>query len=235
MIRKNIPNTITLLNLFFGFVGIIAVFQSRLNIVLISLTASLVLDFLDGFAARLLKAQSEIGTQLDSLSDVVSFGLLPGIMLFSMLSDLCNSNSLLPYVSGLVPMFTALRLAKFNIDPEQAHYFKGLPSPANAIFIASFYWLYNVSVSNPINILFQKLTQQKVFLILLILICCFLLVSNIKLVSFKMKDFSIKNNYLRYIVIFTSVISVAFFGIGGISLSVILYVAISQYKRELIN
>jgi len=135
-IKSHIPNTITLLNLFSGVMGIIWVLDGQLLYGAYFVLIAAGFDFLDGFVARLLKVQSEIGKELDSLADVVSFGVLPGIMLFTMVRDQAEL-PWLPYLTLIVPMLSAYRLAKFNLDTRQTDRFIGLPTPANALFISA--------------------------------------------------------------------------------------------------
>ena len=131
--KKHIPNFITCLNLFSGCVGVYLAFQGNFQGAFIAVIVSAVFDFFDGFAARLLKAYSPMGKELDSLADMVSFGVLPGAMVFSLLSK-TGISEWLPYVAFVIPVFSGLRLAKFNIDERQTSSFIGLPTPANAIF-----------------------------------------------------------------------------------------------------
>src|ERR1035437_3641113 len=133
--KKHIPNFITCLNLFSGCVGVYLAFQGNFQGAFIAIIVSAVFDFFDGFAARLLKAYSPMGKELDSLADMVSFGLAPGAIVFSLLSE-TGINEWLPYLAFIIPVFSGLRLAKFNIDASQTTSFIGLPVPANAIFWA---------------------------------------------------------------------------------------------------
>ena len=226
---KNIPNLFTLLNLIFGCLAIvftlqngIAIFSDSAGGQLIDMPekiwmASLfiglagVVDFLDGFVARMFKASSEMGKQLDSLADVVSFGVAPGMIIYQFLrlSIAAEEDGLNASMIWLVPAFilsaaAAWRLAKFNIDTEQSYQFKGVPTPAIGLFVASFPLIYwNVNEQWVSDLLLNKW-----FLYALIAILSFLMVSNIYFMSFKFRDYSIKNNWPKYLLIVIGVLSV---------------------------
>lgn len=186
-VKKSIPNFITSLNLFSGCIATYLAFQGNYSWAFFFILLAAVFDFFDGFAARLLKAYSTIGKELDSLADVVSFGVAPGAMAFSVLQQ-SELHIALPLAGFLIPVFSALRLAKFNIDDRQTSSFLGLPVPANAIFwggaIYSYadFWIF-----------------QPWILCALVLLFCALLVSEIPMFSLKMKNFSWKENNTRYI------------------------------------
>ena len=132
-IKRNIPNAITCLNLLFGCIAIVYVFHNRLTDASWMIIFAAIADFFDGMAARLLKVSSPIGKELDSLADMVSFGVAPGMIIYELIGT-----SPYNWIGLLIPVFAAIRLAKFNIDTRQTFYFIGLPTPANALFIASF-------------------------------------------------------------------------------------------------
>jgi len=145
MIKKHIPNSITCLNLFSGCVAVFLAFKGNYEGAIIAILLAAVFDFFDGFAARLLKAYSPMGKELDSLADMVSFGVAPGAIVFSLLSE-TNVCEWLPFLAFLIPVFSGLRLAKFNIDERQTTSFIGLPTPANAIFWAGLaFFLLHIS------------------------------------------------------------------------------------------
>ena len=160
---KHIPNIITSLNLVSGFIGIIFAAQGDIFVASWFIAAAMVLDFLDGFSARLLKAYSNIGKELDSLADVVSFGVAPGIIIFRLLQNSFSGDALINYnlnnpvltlfllLPALMPVCAALRLAIFNLDSTQATVFKGLPTPANAIAVISVVIAANYSDSVIVN------------------------------------------------------------------------------------
>lgn len=230
MFRTFIPNFFTSLNLLFGLVGIILSFNSGLTEAFYCVLIAAVFDFLDGFTARLLNAKSAIGKELDSLADLITFGALPGIMLFHYLSISFNEyytpvydrpiNHLLIQLIGLVvPIFSALRLAKFNIDDRQTTYFIGLPTPANALLICSlgfimefqFHLNFYQPLSDEVLPIIMKMHYWDAFdfhmalaffdyktHVILAIVSSFLLVSPIRLFSLKLKSFKWNENKLLY-------------------------------------
>jgi len=145
--KKHIPNFITCLNLFSGCVASYLAFKGNYQGAFVAILFAAVFDFLDGFAARLLKAYSPMGKELDSLADMISFGLAPGAIVFSLLTD-TGINEWLPFAGFLIPVFSGLRLAKFNIDDRQTSSFLGLPVPANAIFWAGIVYSFSPFLTN---------------------------------------------------------------------------------------
>jgi CDP-diacylglycerol--serine O-phosphatidyltransferase len=226
---KQIPNLFTLFNLVFGCIAIVFILQTGETIVLIQqegftevnlpekitwgcffIFAAAAVDFLDGFIARLFKATSNMGQQLDSLADVVSFGVAPGLILYQLLriSYAQEENGLDVSIFWLFPAFlipcaAAWRLAKFNLDVDQQNSFKGVPTPVTGLVIASF----------PLIIHFQTFNLQFAFinkwlLYAIIILLSYLMVSNLPLMNMKVKDLSIKNNLARYILIIIGIIAV---------------------------
>ncbi|HUX55632.1 MAG TPA: CDP-diacylglycerol--serine O-phosphatidyltransferase [Bacteroidales bacterium] len=232
---KYIPNLITSLNLTSGFIAII--FASNGDLVTASwlILAAMIFDFLDGFSARLLKAYSAMGKELDSLADVVSFGVAPGLIIYQMLNDslslyapmIVNSGgvkvSLILIIPAIMSVCAALRLAKFNIDTTQATSFKGLPTPANAIAVITLVLASHYSQS----IIFNSLTGSTLFLIAFTLIFSLLMVSRIPLLSLKVSDLKIKGNEGRYILAVLVIISFAIFGIGAATFIIPIYILAS--------
>ncbi|PVD52760.1 CDP-alcohol phosphatidyltransferase [Terrimonas sp.] len=219
---KHIPNLFTLLNLAFGCMAIIAVLQTGVvllnteegsqmlsmpeQIFMASLFIALagVVDFLDGFVARLLKVTSEMGKQLDSLSDVVSFGVAPGMIIYQFLrlsiareEDGLNASVVWLLPALLIPVAAAWRLAKFNIDETQTYHFRGVPTPAVGLLIASFPLIFwHNSTDTVINLLLNKWLWYAVIILL-----SYLMVSNIPIMSLKFKDYSFKNNGSKWILL----------------------------------
>lgn len=238
MIKKHIPNFISLLNLLSGCFAIVAAFDNKLALATYFIGFSLIFDFLDGMSARLLKVKSEIGKQLDSLADLVSFGLVPAVIVYQLLIESFYYNAMRfgdPWLLGsfafLITLFSAIRLAKFNIDESQTYIFKGLPTPANAILIASF----------PLIIEFHPNSQFVIdiilntwFLIFIVVFLSFLLVSNIPFISLKFTDLSWKNNSIRFMLIVLSIILVVLFQFIAIPLILILYILLSFLNKWLI-
>lgn len=227
-IRNNIPNAITSLNLLFGCMACIAAFSCyepvcgglqgyQLAFLLIALSA--VADFLDGLVARLLHAVSNIGAELDSLADLVSFGLAPALVLYNMM--LGHGEEHWALLTLMLPVFGALRLARFNVDTNQTTTFTGLPIPANAIFWIGFTAGYAIH-HTPLRVV-----------ILLIVALSLLMVCNLRMFSLKMHNlWSFKDNWAQYLQIIATVAAVAVMGIQGLTFVIILYVLLSIIKRE---
>ena len=223
-IRNNIPNAITSLNLLFGSIACIMaltpsciVTTYRMAFLFIALSA--VADFFDGLVARLLHAVSAIGKELDSLADLVSFGLAPALILYSMMAD--QDYYPWEFCALLLPVFGALRLARFNIDTNQATTFTGLPIPANAIFWIGFTDWY------------AQHTCPTWVVILLIVLLSLLMVSPLRMFSLKMHNLSsIKQNWAQYLQIVVTVVAVIALGLPGLAVAIALYVLLSIIKRE---
>lgn len=194
MITKHIPNTITSLNLFSGSVGVVMAFQANYQIALACMLLAAVFDFCDGLSARALHAYSSIGKELDSLADVVSFGFLPATMVYQLLT-VASDNAYLPFVAYIITVFSALRLAKFNVDERQTSSFIGLATPANAIFWAGLAASYH-----------QYAELYPYAVIILILLMSFLLVAEIPFFSLKFKNLKWKDNSTRFIFLIVSVV-----------------------------
>ncbi len=198
--RKHIPNTITLLNVLCGVLAIPYALQANVEMTTMYLAFSLVFDFADGLAARLLKAYSDLGKQLDSLADLVSFGVVPALLASSVAGGFLeghyfsNYSELLKMIPLVLVLAAALRLAKFNIDDSQEKSFKGLPVPANALFILSLSYMLQTD-SSGIN--FSEIVS---FVILLSgsILSAWTMISDIPLFSLKLSGFSWKENQIRY-------------------------------------
>ena len=241
--KKAIPSVLTCLALISGCISIVYSLQKEM---LVSagyfILVAAVFDYLDGFFARLLNSVSNFGIHLDSLSDIVSFGIAPSMIVYRLiLFTLVNTahgsdldidspgieNELILYSAFLIGVFSALRLARFNIDNEQKTYFKGLPTPASAILIAStginsdIYFLPFKNNENIYNI------YSLISLIALIIVVCFLLVSNIRMFSLKFAGTSFKGNSIRYIFLILSALIIIFYGISGLAPVIALYILMS--------
>ena len=222
MIRKHIPNAITSLNLFSGCIATVYAFQGAWLTAALFVALAAVFDFLDGFAARLLKAYSPMGKELDSLADVVSFGLAPSMMVYSFLSDQIQSTGnppILAWTAFLLPVFSALRLAKFNLDERQKESFIGLPTPANGLF-----WAFGIGSS--FEFLIDK-NFDPMFIVAGILLFSWLLVSNLPMFSLKFKNFKYKGNRLRWYFLAGCVLLIVALGLPGISASILWYILLS--------
>lgn len=223
--KKHIPNAITCLNLISGCIGVLMAIQGNYNAVLYCVVASGMFDFFDGFAARLLNVHSPMGLQLDSLADMVSFGFLPGVVLFTMMGE-HTSNVYLPYFSFMITVFSALRLAKFNIDTRQSIDFIGLNTPMNTFFIIS---LPFIAVKYPV------LFANNILLILIVPIVSFLLISEIRLFSMKFSSMEWQPNRFKYVFLLLSLILLVFFGLLALPLILIAYILLSMVHFKLID
>ncbi len=216
MIKKQIPNALTCANLFSGCIGIVYAFNGDLKTVAFFVILSGVFDFFDGFAARLLHVKSDIGKELDSLADVISFGLLPGVIMFQLLLN--SQAGILAYAGFLIPVFSAIRLAKFNIDTRQTEEFIGLNTPMNTFFIISLPYLLDYSV----------LIANTYVLLGIIIAVSYLLVSELKLFSMKMNQLSWKSNKYKFIFLILSIVLVSFLKFVALPIVLILYILFSQ-------
>ena len=220
-----IPNLMTCGNLLCGCLGIVFSFRGDLLLSGGLIFAAAVLDFLDGFAARLLNQSSPIGKELDSLADMVTFGVLPSMILFQLLertSDSIDVGSLLISFSAfLLAVFSALRLAKFNIDTRQTDSFIGVPTPANAILVASLPFILRTYPD------FESLIVNRSVLVGYTLLMSFMLVMEVPLLAFKFKTFGWKDNQIKYIFLGLSVILLFFLKFAAIPLIVGLYILLS--------
>ena len=234
-----VPNTITCLNLFCGCISVILSFNGRLEVAAYFIFAAAVFDFLDGFAARLLQAYSAMGKELDSLADVVSFGVAPASIMYALLlaaaenqgfsAEIFSGGWWMAASAFVLAVFSALRLAKFNIDTRQTDSFIGLPTPANALFICS---LTFISSNNHV---LSFLTGNMIFLLAVIVVFSFLLVSELPLFSLKFKSYGWKNNQTRYLFVIISAIILIIFHWAGLSLVILVYVILSIFTNILCN
>lgn len=235
----HIPNFITMLNLVSGAIGIVFIFQGHLMHASIMIYIAGIFDFFDGFAARLLKVTSDIGKSLDSLADVVSFGLLPTGIIYQLLFQIIqqsnpafsleNANYLeigILSSSLLVAVFSALRLAKFNHDSRQSEGFIGIPTPANALLISSFPFITMHTES-----IGAKLLMNLYVLIPITVILSLLLTSEIPMLSLKFKSFALRKNIFRYLLIVTSIILVTIWGIASIPFIFLFYIMFSLIRN----
>lgn len=230
-IKKNIPNLITLMNLLSGILAILFILRDELVLGSLCITVALVLDFLDGFLARLLLAQTPIGEQLDSLSDLVSFGVAPGYILWSLmrgayLEEGITFSSLLPYLAFLVPVFSAIRLAVFTIDPSQKYTFRGLPTPASAIFIGSIPLLL---AGRTTPALLVNIFSSPTLLLIMAIAISFLMVAPVHMISLKFRNFSWKSNWLRYLLLLVAILLIILLGFAAFPLIILCYVVLSVF------
>lgn len=235
--KKHIPNLITLLNLFCGCIAIVFAVHDRFEMVALFVFLGIIFDFFDGLAARILNVRSDIGLQLDSLADMVTSGVVPGLVMFKLLEmSLSNGwdtgslvskgleiSTLWPLLGFIITLASAYRLAKFNIDEDQTDSFIGLPTPANALLI----------VSLPLILLFHnneilnEIILNKWFLIGLTFVSAFLLNAKLPLFALKFKNWSFKDNAIRYIFLFISIILLATLKYLAVPAIIVLYILLS--------
>lgn len=235
--KKHVPNLITCMNVTSGTVALYAAFNGQLYIAAWLVILAMVFDFFDGFAARLLHVKSEMGKELDSLADVVSFGVVPSVLAFFLIYDLvCGEATVqlwergLMYVPLLIPAFSAYRLAKFNLDTRQAQSFIGLPTPSNALF-----WAMLVFTRYHEETFFLEMWGKPWLLALSALVLAILLISEIPMFSLKLTRFSWNGNSLLYCFLGATIIGFAFWGVKALSCMIPVYILISCYdfKKKL--
>lgn len=227
--KKHIPNFITSLNLFSGCIAAMLAFQGNLELAAYFVLIAAVLDFMDGLAARALKAYSEIGKQLDSLADMVSFGFVPGVFIYRMLLNNLNANGLpeiLAYAGFIITVFSALRLAKFNIDTRQTENFIGLATPANTLFFIGIPFVLGIP-SEALSLL-----NNPIILLILTLGFSYLLVSEIPLFSLKFKSLALNPNLHRYLLLILSLILIIFFKFAAIPMIIVIYLILSIIFKD---
>ncbi|MCD8032657.1 MAG: CDP-alcohol phosphatidyltransferase family protein [Bacteroides sp.] len=230
-ITRHIPNTVTCLNLFSGCIACVMAFQGNYMGAFGLIILSAVFDFFDGLLARVLHAPSAIGKELDSLADDISFGMAPALIVFSFLKDpalsypafLEGMRESIPYLAFLIAVFSALRLAKFNVDERQTSSFIGLPTPANALFWASF-------IAGGYELILQYLNAG--VLLLLIGFFCWILNAEIPMFSLKFKNVSWKDNKISFIFLIVCIPLLIFFYISGLAAVVVWYILLSLLTRK---
>ena len=218
--KKHIPNLFTLGNLFLGCLGIYFWSHGNLEWAAWCILAAGLFDFFDGFAARLLGVANPIGKDLDSLADVVSFGVLPGFLLFALFPE---DAGWLRFSAFMIPLASAYRLAKFNNDESQSTSFKGLPTPASALFASG---LVFFSLSERFSELKEGILSS-VSLVAVSLLLAVLMISNLKLLALKFKSYDFGSNVWRYILIVLSLLILLFFRLSGLTLVIVFYLIIS--------
>ncbi|SFH46663.1 CDP-diacylglycerol--serine O-phosphatidyltransferase [Pedobacter insulae] len=216
--KKHIPNTITCANLFSGCIGVVFAFNGELEIAAYFVLLSGIFDFFDGMVARLLHVKSAIGKELDSLADMVSFGFLPGVVMFQLLKMGDFKNEYLPYLGFIITVFSALRLAKFNIDERQTEDFIGLNTPMNTLLIVSLPFIAKD---------YPAIIGSTWILMALVAITSFLLVSEIKIFSFKLSDLSWTKNKMKFIFLILSMALIVSLKFTAVPFILILYIGLS--------
>ena len=241
--KKHIPNILTLGNLFCGTVATIYAVQGNFEIAGILVVLGIFFDFFDGFAARILNVSGELGKQLDSLADMVTSGVVPGIVMFKLLAISPNLDTLenaaidtnwmnfnfapIQLLGLLLTLGACYRLAKFNIDTRQSESFIGLPTPAMSLFIISLPLIQEYSTI----VFIQNLISNHYFLILITLLLTCLMNAELPLFSLKFKEYSVKNNAVKYMFILISVLLIFSLHVISIPIIIFLYVSLSIIRK----
>ncbi|WP_010523241.1 CDP-alcohol phosphatidyltransferase family protein [Aquimarina agarivorans] len=241
-LKKQIPNIITLLNLFSGCLAVYFACVNRLPLAALFTALGIFFDFFDGFFARLFNANSALGLQLDSLADMVTSGVVPGMFMFQLMLQSKEINDSfpietigwnviewVPFLGFLITLASCYRLANFNIDSRQTSSFIGLPTPANTLLIISIS-LINVYQSIPVV---QTLLGNIWILFAVTLLSCYLLNAEVRLFALKFKTYTFKENWVRYLLLLSSVLLIIIFRYLGITLTILMYILLSLvFKTE---
>jgi CDP-diacylglycerol--serine O-phosphatidyltransferase len=225
-IKRHIPNIITLINLFCGCIALVFAMKANFEMAFYFVCLGIFLDFFDGFFARLFNVSSPLGLQLDSLADMVTSGVVPGFVMFQMLSNSVNSNPSLvyfPYLGFIIALGSCYRLANFNIDTRQTDSFIGLPTPANALFILSLPLIVKYSDS----LIALELLTNNWFLVVITLLSAYILNAEIPLFALKIKKFNFKENVLQIVFVLISLVLLVLFQFSGVALVIVFYVFLS--------
>ena len=225
-IKKHIPNLITLLNLFSGCIALVYASEENFEIAFFFVCLGIFFDFFDGFFARLLNVSSPLGLQLDSLADMVTSGVVPGFVMFKMLTNSVSSDPsliYLPYLGFIITLGSCYRLANFNIDTRQTDSFIGLPTPANAIFILSL----PLILKNTDSLILLELLTNCWVLLMVTIVSSFILNAEIPLFALKIKKFNFKDNALQIVFLLISLLLLLVFKFSGVALIIVFYVMLS--------
>ncbi|MBR4148863.1 MAG: CDP-diacylglycerol--serine O-phosphatidyltransferase [Rikenellaceae bacterium] len=219
-----IPNLLTLSNLFCGAMAVVAALEGNLILTFWLVMLSALCDFLDGFAARLLNQYSALGVQLDSLADMVSFGLVPSTVVFSILRTLGLGAEFaaLGYLPFIIVLFSALRLARFNIDESQHEEFLGLPTPACALFFVATGWLFDKGVLTGIDVVWYAVAA---------VVMATMLIVPVRMFSLKIKSFGWRGNELRFTFVILSAVAVAVWQVKAVPCVIVAYVLVSLLRH----
>jgi len=232
-IKSHIPNIITLLNLFCGCIAVVFAFNQQFEMAFFFVSLGIFLDFFDGFFARLFKVSSELGLQLDSLADMVTSGLVPGLIMFQLMTDTStttdlNYTQIFPYLGFIITLGSCYRLANFNIDTRQTDSFIGLPTPANALVILSL----PLVLQNTDSLFVVEILTNKWVLLAITLGSAYILNAEIPLFSLKIKQFSLAKYKLQVIFLIISVLLLIFFQFLGIPLLIMTYILLSVINNK---
>lgn len=242
--KNHIPNLITLCNLSSGLIALLYAFNTHYQMAFVWVAIGIFFDFWDGFFARILKVQSELGLQLDSLADMVTSGVVPGLVMYQMLSDIATNQEeynlssdnfylgILPFAGFIITLASCYRLAKFNVDKRQTDSFIGLPTPANALFILSLPVIE--AHSDGTGVVFDLLSNPFV-LIAVSLLSAYMLNAEIPLFSLKVKYFNWETNKIQFIFLILSILLLFVFQYGGIPLIILSYVLLSVINNKFVK
>ncbi|RTY69045.1 MULTISPECIES: phosphatidylcholine/phosphatidylserine synthase [unclassified Flavobacterium] len=235
-IKKHIPNLITLLNLFCGCIALVFAFNKDFEMAFYFVCLGIFLDFFDGFFARLFRVSSPLGLQLDSLADMVTSGVVPGLVMYQMMISHATTApagylQFFPYLGFVIALGSCYRLANFNIDTRQTDSFIGLPTPANALFILSLPLVLKYTDS----IFIVELLTNPWFLLVLTVLSAFMLNAEIPLFSLKIKKFSFKENTLQIVFLICAFLLLVFFRYLGIPLLILFYVLLSVLNNKVVK
>ncbi len=225
MIRNNLANFFTVGNLICGFFGIIFAMEHQADYAFLSMVFALILDFFDGFIARLTKTSSAIGKDLDSLADAISFGVLPGILAYQILPEKIQ------YLAAIIPAMSVWRLAKFNNDERSNAFFYGLPTPANALCVAGIYWDYTFDGAT----LTKQIPNFELIFLGFIVLSSLMLISNIRLLSNKISNFTFKKYSYHIAIIIFGIVAVVYQFILGLSITMLFYILLSIAKNYVLD
>lgn len=251
MMKKHIPNMVTLLNLFCGCVALIFVVNSHFVTACYFVFLGIFFDFFDGLLARKLNVQSNLGIQLDSLADLVTSGVVPGMIMYKFMQSAVDADSAFVVGNGwnqtidlvgasitpialvgfLIPLASAYRLARFNVDEDQQSYFNGLPVPANTLLILSMPLILHFQFSITVSNLFSNIW----FLIAVTLVSCYLLNSSIKLFALKFKTWAFQPNAMRYIFLMLCIVLLLVLKFIAIPIIILLYIGFSLFNQNSIT
>lgn len=234
--KQHIPNTVTLLNLFCGCCATVAILYGQVELCMILLIAGILADYLDGAVARLLNVKSSLGKELDSLADMVSFGLLPGAIFYYLLNqnDPTGRDHLqliwLYSPAFIITLFSALRLAKFNIDTRQTDHFLGLPTPSSTILVAGILAIYHYNSFD-----LSGMVIQPWFIYILVVILSWLLVSEVPMFNLKLSKFSWAGNEIKFIFAGIAIVLLILLGIAGPAVIILLYIIFNLSRYWLVK
>ncbi len=240
--KKHVPNIITLLNLLSGLIALVFAFDTNYQMAFLWVAIGIFFDFWDGFFARILKVPSDLGLQLDSLADMVTSGVVPGLVMFQLLNGIAENQQeynlesdnfylgLLPYFGFIITLASCYRLAKFNIDTRQTDSFIGLPTPANALFIMSLAVIQNFSDGT--GFIFEALSNSYV-LMGITLLSAYMLNAEIPLFSLKIKYFNWETNKIQFVFLIVSILLLFILQYVAIPVIVLFYVILSVINNKL--